>query len=244
MVSPVRMSLKKFFPLFPFTLLLTGSNCGGTVSFLCFLKTRLALLNISQGNVEPQSVLAVRWHDLVGWQRAWELRGCEFYSPSSTPSRKPSGSVKNLSSHTYREDTDKGRRLRVGKCADPENSRLLLCWWVVIILTPQGKPMTLTGALPWVTGRDSCWDKIWWQGLGGRELMFIEFLTRDHNTSRCKEERPSELRTKSSLSTFSRYLKNPGKGFSYIFHRWETWDSRRRNAVPRDRELVKIGTWP
>lgn len=60
MVSPVRMSLKKFFPLFPFTLLLTGSNCGGTVSFLCFLKTRLALLNISQGNVEPQSVLAVR----------------------------------------------------------------------------------------------------------------------------------------------------------------------------------------
>lgn len=80
----------------------------GTVSFLYFLKTRLVLLNISQGNAGPQSALAVRWHGLVGWQRAWELRGCEFYSPSSTPSPKPSGSVKNLSSHTYIEETTRG----------------------------------------------------------------------------------------------------------------------------------------
>lgn len=46
MVSPVRMSLKKSFPLSTFILLLTESKCGGT---LCFLKTRLALLTFPRG---------------------------------------------------------------------------------------------------------------------------------------------------------------------------------------------------
>lgn len=139
-------------PFFPFSLLLTALNCRGTVSFLCFLKTRLALLNISQENTGPQSALAVRWHGVVGWQRAWELGGCEFYSLSSAPSRKPAGSISGLGSHTYREGADKGRGLIAGVCSPREDSRLLLCLWVVIIPTPQGKLRALTWALPELWG--------------------------------------------------------------------------------------------
>lgn len=107
MLSPVRMSFKKFFP--PLFSHFAGhrvklrGNCQ-----LVFSENQTCAFNISQGNAGPQSALAVRWHGLVGWQRAWELRGCESYSFSSTPSVKPSGSVKNFSSHTYREEPDKG----------------------------------------------------------------------------------------------------------------------------------------
>lgn len=57
---------------------------------------------------------------MVGCQRAWELGGCEFYGPSSTPSLKPSGFIEDLGSHTYREYRQEEGAQSVWGCVAPE----------------------------------------------------------------------------------------------------------------------------